>query len=94
MIYIDIGSSTVKVYKNNKNLELVESKSFHFKQHFTPGTGLIESDRLALIDYIKQIQKKYPSEQIKTFATAIFRQILPKIKQELIDIFFKKLVCI
>lgn len=90
MIYIDIGSSTVKIYRSDKRFRLIESKSFHFKQNFTPETGLSESDRNAFIKYIKEIQEKFPNEKIKTFATAIFRQISPKAKQELIDLFFQE----
>lgn len=90
MLYIDIGSSTVKIYKTGKKLRLIESRSFHFKHNFTPEAGLSEADRQDLIDYIKQVCDKYPNEQKKTFATAIFRQILPKARQELVDLFFQE----
>ncbi len=49
-ILLDIGSSTVKVYNQKKDhLELVETKSFHFKNDFDPDIGLTEENKNALI---------------------------------------------
>lgn len=90
-VYIDVGSSTVKVYElSNNNLSLVETKSFHFKKNFGPMTGIADSDKRDLIYYVKIICKKYKSESIKVFATAIFRKMTAQAKRRLSDDFFRE----
>lgn len=84
-IYIDVGSSTVKVYSFvENNLNLLETKSFHFKNM------LINDIKKELIDYLKYIKINYKWESIKIFATAFFRKLEENEKQNLIDEIFEK----
>ena len=90
-IYIDLGSSTVKVYLyTNKKLELIESKSFHFKEGFDPDSGISEKNKNDLIKYIKNIQSKFNDIPIKVFATAIFRKLSLIAQRKLSDEFFQE----
>lgn len=90
-VYIDIGSSTVKVYElSAKGIIPVETKSFHFKQDFDPTTGITEANKQALIAYVKQIGKKYPGARIKVFATALFRKFATSARRQLSDDFFRE----
>ncbi len=90
-IYIDIGSSTVKVYKSSdKGLALLGTKSFHFKEGFAPAKGIIKANKDELIDYVKDIKKKHDGETIKVFATALFRKMTLLAKRKLSDDFFRE----
>lgn len=92
MLYIDIGSSTVKVYRKNLEniLNLEETKSFHFKKDFDSKTWLNGNEKNNLINYLENIKQKYKNEKIKIFATAFFRKLEVNAKQNLIDEIFEK----
>ena len=47
MLYIDVGSSTVKIYKKNQQnvLSLEETKSFHFKKDFDSKVWLNKQEK-------------------------------------------------
>lgn len=90
-IYVDIGSSTVKVYDlAGKGLCLQGTKSFHFKDGFTVESGLTPENTDGLLSYIRTVQKKYKGYKIKVFATAIFRKMNPDVRRKFADNFFDK----
>ncbi|RKW22679.1 hypothetical protein D8B46_04945 [Candidatus Gracilibacteria bacterium] len=93
MLYIDVGSSTVKIYKKNQQnvLSLEETKSFHFKKDFDSKVGLNQDEKNNLINYLENIKQKYKNEKIKIFATAFFRKMEKQARQKLIDEVFEKI---
>lgn len=89
-VLVDIGSSTVKVYRlQAKKLTPVETKSIHFKEDFDPAQGITESNKEILIDYINDLKKRY-DVVIKIYATAIFRKFEHDAQQRFIDEFFRR----
>lgn len=86
-ILIDIGSSTVKVYKwKKKSLSLLFVKSIPFKKDFNSKTGISKSSILALHKLMQEIKRDNENLPIKIYATAIFRKFekpaLNKFKQD------------
>lgn len=82
-ILIDIGSSTVKVYKLvEEELRIIAAKSLPFKTEF-------EKAKRELFSFINDIKKTNPSCLIKTFATAFYRKLDKQEQQKLIDEFFE-----
>lgn len=73
---IDIGSSTVKHYQLTTELKLVDAKSFHFKDGFTPEKGISNDNKLQLFELIKKA--KHGSDSTKVYATSIFRKFSPQ----------------
>lgn len=91
-LLIDVGSSTVKVYRltAQQSMKLIETKSFHFKQDFDPNVGLTESNKEALIDYIKALQAAHHKATVKVYATALFRKLTTKARSAFVDEFFRR----
>jgi hypothetical protein len=88
-ILVDVGSSTIKVYRLVQgSLELLETKSIHFKEDFDPALGLTETNKNTLIGYICDVKQKYPGIH-KVYATAIFRKMERSVQQNLVDDFFQ-----
>ena len=78
---IDVGSSTVKVYKRKEsNISLVQAKTFDFKTGFTSEKGLSEENRKLFYDFFAEITScfKLNNGNTKIFATGIFRDIADK----------------
>ena len=89
MLYIDTGSSTIKLYKKTYGtIKLLETKSFDFKKDFNPDFGLTEKTEQELIRFFQEIKKTYPKETIKVFATALFRKMSKTALTELSDKIF------
>src|SRR3989344_2628284 len=88
-ILLDIGSSTVKVYKH-EGVELIATKSIPFKKNFTPEVGIIESDKNELYEFIKAIKDENPGSIIKIYATAVFRKLSDLQRKEFVDEFFDR----
>lgn len=75
---IDIGSSTIKVYRRDDNIvKIIEQKTFNFKDGFTTKCGLSDINKKALFDFFKRLIDKYSltNSNSKLYATGIFRQI-------------------
>lgn len=90
-ILIDIGSATVKVYAETDGiLKLLFHKSFHFKDGFSPQTGISEQNKKGLIDLLCAVKEKYPEAQINLYATAIYRKLTPEAKTLFLDEVFEK----
>lgn len=87
---IDIGSSTVKVYKReNGAVSLVEQKTFDFKNGFTKN-GLSADNKERLFLYFEILIHKYSltNRNTKLYATGIFRDII--CQKTVVEDFFHK----
>lgn len=87
--YIDLGSSTIKVYCSEKELKLMEEHSIYFKNEFDAEKGISKANLKELCDYFTEIQSKYGLNYCNTniFVTGIFRNLVLERKQELIRLF-------
>jgi len=82
-LYIDIGSSTIKVYKKSGNsFKHILSHSIDFKKDFTPEKGLSTANKKKLYQLFQKLKQEHPSSNFKTLATALFRNLTPKEKRK------------
>lgn len=90
--YIDLGSSTIKVYYYEKELKLLEEHSIYFKNDFDAEKGISESNLKELCNYFEEIKNKYGLKYYNTniFVTGIFRNLIQVRKQELVKLFNDK----
>ena len=56
--YIDLGSSTIKVYCYENELKLIEEHSIYFKNDFDREKGISESNLKELCDYFEEIKER------------------------------------
>lgn len=91
--YIDLGSSTTKVYSYQEELTLLEEHSIYFKNDFSKELGISETNRKELFNYFTDIKQKYnfTYENTHIFVTGIFRELTYERKQELVKEFNEKL---
>jgi len=89
MYYIDLGSSTIKVYRWGDRLELLEEHSIYFKNGFDSEKGISEENREELCKYFLELKGKYPLHYENTFifVTGIFRNLSLACKQEMVRLF-------
>lgn len=87
--YIDLGSSTIKIYVWNASLQLLEEHSIYFKNDFSKTEGISEQNKTELLKYFKELKEKYHLlyENTHIFVTGIFRELSPMKKQEMVKIF-------
>lgn len=90
--YIDLGSSTTKVYRYENDLELIEEHSIYFKNGFDREKGISKSNLMELCDYFGEIKNRYDLKYYNTniFVTGIFRNLTQKRKQDLVKLFNEK----
>lgn len=90
--YIDLGSSTIKVYKYDDGLKLLEEHSIYFKNDFDENKGISEENLNSLCDYFKSLKKKYNLlyENTNIFVTGIFRNLCEDKKIEMKRLFNDK----
>lgn len=90
--YIDLGSSTIKVYGYDGALSLLEEHSIYFKNGFDKEKGISEENLNELCDYFGELQSKYNFEYENThiYVTGIFRELVKTRKQELVRLFNDK----
>lgn len=90
--YIDLGSSTIKVYCYENELKLIEEHSIYFKNDFDREKGISESNLKELCDYFEKIKTKYDLKYYNTniFVTGIFRNLTQERKQDLVKLFNEK----
>ena len=90
--YIDLGSSTMKVYQYEKELVLLEEHSIYFKNGFSKEKGISEENKEALFDYFTKLQEKYGFTYVNThiYVTGIFRELTYDKKQEFVREFNEK----
>lgn len=84
-LLLDIGSSSFKVYAFiDQKLELVETKSFHFKQNLDENGELKLTTKNEFVKYLKDLRARFENYKIKTYCTAFFRSLSQNYKQNLI----------
>lgn len=90
--YIDLGSSTIKVYGYEESLKLVEEHSIYFKNDFDREKGISKENLEELCKYFEEIKEKYNLKYDNTniFVTGIFRELVFERKQELVKLFNDK----
>jgi len=90
--YIDLGSSTIKVYCFENELKLLEEHSIYFKNDFDEKKGISENNLKELCEYFEEIKKKYDLKYYNTniYVTGIFRNLVQERKQELVKLFNDK----
>lgn len=87
--YIDLGSSTIKVYEYKKELKLIEEHSIYFKNDFDENKGISKKNKEELCSYFSYLKDKYKFKYENThiYVTGIFRNLSLKRKQELVKLF-------
>ena len=87
--YIDLGSSTIKVYSYLDCLKLLEEHTIYFKNNFDPDAGISAVNRQELIDYFESLKSKYDMhyENTHIYVTGIFRNLSYARKCELVRLF-------
>lgn len=87
--FIDLGSSTIKVYKFENELSLLEEHSIYFKNNFSKENGISFENERELFDYFLKIKDKYNMtyENTHIYVTGIFRELSYIKKQELVKKF-------
>ena len=90
--YIDLGSSTIKVYCYENELILLEEHSILFKNNFDAEKGISKSNLEDLCFYFEEIKNKYDLKYYNTniYVTGIFRNLIPERKDDLIKLFNEK----
>lgn len=90
--YIDLGSSTIKVYNYQDKLQLVEEHSIYFKNNFDAEKGISKENLNELCEYFDDLKKKYDLkyENTNIFVTGIFRNLVQERKDELVRLFNDK----
>lgn len=90
--YIDLGSSTIKVYKYEDKLMLLEEKSIYFKNNFDSIKGISKDNLNELYDYFFKIKNRYDLkyENTNIYVTGIFRNLIEEKKQQLVKVFNEK----
>jgi len=90
-ILIDIGSSTIKVYKySGQNLALILQRSINFKERFDPEGGITPETKKELFELIESIKEQNKNTLIKIYSTGIFRKLVPQTKTAFVDEFFSR----
>ena len=90
--HIDLGSSTIKVYRYENSLNLLEEHSIYFKNDFDSEKGISDTNLEELCNYFSEIQSKYGLRYDNTFiyVTGIFRNLSDNKKVEMLKLFNDK----
>ena len=90
--YIDLGSSTIKVYCYENELKLLEEHSIYFKNDFDAEKGISENNLNELSEYFQEIKNNYNLKYYNTniYVTGIFRSLIQERKQDLVKLFNDK----
>lgn len=90
-ILIDVGSSTIKVYKHTSDkLDFVVQRSISFKDGFDPEGGITPAAKKELFELIDSIKEKNKEDLIKIYATGIFRKLADETRVSFVDEFFSR----
>jgi len=87
-ILIDVGSSTVKVYKYSDRLNLILQRSLFFKEGFDPEGGISQKNKKELFELLEAVKEQNKNTPIKIYATGIFRKLASETKVNFIDEIF------
>ena len=87
--YIDLGSSTIKVYQYQEKLVLLEEHSIYFKNDFDSERGISPFNLEELCRYFDELLDKYHFryENTHIFVTGIFRNLNSDRRCELVKLF-------
>lgn len=87
--YIDLGSSTIKVYQYSNNLQLLEEHSIYFKNGFDSELGICKENLDELCHYFDELIQRYDFKYENThiYVTGIFRNLSYSKKKELVKLF-------
>lgn len=90
--YIDLGSSTIKVYSYETSLTLLEEHSIYFKNDFDAEKGISPANMEELLAYFTELKSKYDLKYENTFiyVTGIFRNLVNEKKVEMLKLFNDK----
>ncbi len=89
-ILVDIGSSTIKIYEfDNGILNLTIQRSILFKNEFNPQDGFSKAAKQELFDLLNTVKLANPNTPIQTYATAVFRNLLPLTQKLFIEEVFQ-----
>lgn len=90
--FIDLGSSTIKVYEYDNKLTLLEEHCIYFKNDFNKEIGISVENKNSLYNYFDDLKNKYSLTYDNTniYATGIFRNISYVQKKELVKEFNKR----
>lgn len=89
-IILDVGSSTIKVYKvSNGKLSHIQSQSIFFKDKFTKEFGISNENKQLLLNFLKKIKAENLGLLVEIYATSIFRKMNTRTQQQLIDDIFE-----
>ena len=90
-ILIDIGSSTIKVYKYSEGiLKSLVQRSIPFKDGFDPEAGISKTTKKELFELMDSVKEQNKGELIKLYATGIFRKFVSETRTSFIDEFFSR----
>ena len=87
--YIDLGSSTIKVYEYETNLTLLEEHSIYFKNGFDKEKGISKENLEELCNYLSELKEKYHFlyENTHIYVTGIFLLLNYEKRKELVKLF-------
>ena len=87
--YIDLGSSTIKVYEYRNELKLIEEYSIYFKNDFDSKKGISSNNLDELCDFFENLKNKYnlKYENTHIFVTGIFRNLCYQKRMEMVKLF-------
>ncbi len=87
--YIDLGSSTIKVYEYRNELKLIEEYSIYFKNDFDANKGISSNNLDELCDFFENLKNKYnlKYENTHIFVTGIFRNLCYQKRMEMVKLF-------
>lgn len=87
--YIDLGSSTIKVYEYRNEFKLIEEYSIYFKNDFDSKKGISSNNLDELCDFFENLKNKYnlKYENTHIFVTGIFRNLCYQKRTEMVKLF-------
>lgn len=87
--YIDLGSSTIKVYEYFEKLNLIEEHSIYFKNGFSKENGISDENKKELYEYFEDLKRRYnlKYENTNLYVTGIFRELPLTKRVELVKYF-------
>ena len=87
--YIDLGSSTIKVYEYRNELKLIEEYSIYFKNDFDSKKGISSNNLDELCDFFENLKNKYnlKYENTHIFVTGIFSILCYQKRMEMVKLF-------
>ena len=90
-ILIDIGSSTIKIYKSTQEeVSLLVQRTIPFKDGFDSEGGISDLAKKELFELIDSVKEENKSLPIKIYTTGIFRKLTDAARISFIDEFFER----